>query len=629
MSNGKGSSCIGYWMNPFPAITGADVFRQTLQTYEMRFNNISIPELSLRAEVLPDQSSYLYGKQPVEDWMLRNQGFTTYARNVLSLFTDWKFARDDGPVCKDHPVVHYNLFGEVREGRSLNNLLYRPCDENGMYGSIDPCITSFTLDTVAGVVIVNPGPNLTTLSLVGSIDSAVLTLQQDVEAGLYDYPYGTFPSYYRNFDFLRNNYGNVFRIGYALQYYNYGYWRLHLQVHEFSFDFYPQFIADNANTSISDLCIVRIKTYYDWHEYSYSLPGPLYSKPLGDISDYISNPTTMRLYNEYVPSQCVFFNDIPHEDKFMEFVGWNPDINDYIHTESATDFQSFCDVARGMLRDTLPLCYFSSIDSINDHFSVMESNHIEFLSEINDVLRPLDLAKLVSRALHSHHHTGIKLLLVILNILCDAELLYSFGIAPTLADAKDVARKGPVLVEKYKASNFYKPCTIYGDKIFDVPEDLSGAFPNLKVLCRSKIRLAENSDSFLPYIMPFKSLGLLPTISNLWDLIPFSFVIDWFTNAGDAAKALENNLLLLAFDTVYCTNSISIIYTFTEDNQIDYGFETTNINSAPLVGAGYKLYYRFLTKSPVQLGPTRFPIFGDSGVPNWNVAGSLLFKLLA
>lgn len=29
------------------------------------------------------------------------------------------------------------------------------------------------------------------------------------------------------------------------------------------------------------------------------------------------------------------------------------------------------------------------------------------------------------------------------------------------------------------------------------------------------------------------SIGLAPTTANMWDLIPFSFVVDWFTGTGD------------------------------------------------------------------------------------------------
>jgi hypothetical protein len=37
-----------------------------------------------------------------------------------------------------------------------------------------------------------------------------------------------------------------------------------------------------------------------------------------------------------------------------------------------------------------------------------------------------------------------------------------------------------------------------------------------------------------------EALDLVPDLSNIWDSIPFSFVVDWFTNVGDLAQKCDD-----------------------------------------------------------------------------------------
>lgn len=42
--------------------------------------------------------------------------------------------------------------------------------------------------------------------------------------------------------------------------------------------------------------------------------------------------------------------------------------------------------------------------------------------------------------------------------------------------------------------------------------------------------------------------------SNLWDLIPFSFVVDWFTNVGDILESFDNYMSLEQYHRVVCSS---------------------------------------------------------------------------
>lgn len=68
---------------------------------------------------------------------------------------------------------------------------------------------------------------------------------------------------------------------------------------------------------------------------------------------------------------------------------------------------------------------------------------------------------------------------------------------------------------------------------------------------RGPFRLADANGHLNVYYNPYSRLctdigrfaeavDLVPDFSNVWDMIPFSFVVDWFTNIGDLASGIDN-----------------------------------------------------------------------------------------
>jgi hypothetical protein len=61
-----------------------------------------------------------------------------------------------------------------------------------------------------------------------------------------------------------------------------------------------------------------------------------------------------------------------------------------------------------------------------------------------------------------------------------------------------------------------------------------------------------------------KNLNLRPTLANVWDMIPYSFIVDWFTGIGDVLKAIDQWLDEPSFGSVRCWYSYTNAYQ-TED----------------------------------------------------------------
>jgi len=86
----------------------------------------------------------------------------------------------------------------------------------------------------------------------------------------------------------------------------------------------------------------------------------------------------------------------------------------------------------------------------------------------------------------------------------------------------------------------------------------------------------------------FKQLGLINLTATLWEVLPLSFVVDWFLPVGDALGNLD---ALLGVDVLGCTQSTK------EKGRISYGGNTIVTDQGPgnppyleIVGGSYSEY---------------------------------------
>jgi hypothetical protein len=46
-------------------------------------------------------------------------------------------------------------------------------------------------------------------------------------------------------------------------------------------------------------------------------------------------------------------------------------------------------------------------------------------------------------------------------------------------------------------------------------------------------------------LIPARLLGIMPSIASSWDVMKFSFLVDWIANVGDKAHVLDNHVFAL------------------------------------------------------------------------------------
>lgn len=168
--------------------------------------------------------------------------------------------------------------------------------------------------------------------------------------------------------------------------------------------------------------------------------------------------------------------------------------------------------------------------------SGLESNWIENLSQVKgtaDIVLPLLNGW---KAVKNGDITAGK------RALIGAYLGYMYAIAPSIRDAKDLHDN---------LGNVTSNATINRLSQERRRGKLSLASPVLSVTaelayyCTILLKLKDNPIASIGNAL--EKLGLNPSAANIWDLIPFSFVVDWFLHIGPILSRLdayENSALL-------------------------------------------------------------------------------------
>lgn len=135
------------------------------------------------------------------------------------------------------------------------------------------------------------------------------------------------------------------------------------------------------------------------------------------------------------------------------------------------------------------------------------------------------------------------------DMLSDTWLEYSFGVKPLLNDVNDAIAHFNTLGK----ANIFPGYTIKGKGtdetvLSSAPQRVGSGFPYIAgtryVTSRSRVsytagyRMADNMSTFAK----FQKLGVSPVdwIPTIWEIIPYSFLVDYFTNIGDIVQSVAN-----------------------------------------------------------------------------------------
>lgn len=187
-------------------------------------------------------------------------------------------------------------------------------------------------------------------------------------------------------------------------------------------------------------------------------------------------------------------------------------------------------------------------------------------------------------------------------------LTVKYGILPTISDIQKIIGSCKKIAPYLDRNGF---------STYNASSSKSAQIDNVHFETTQRIKLAIGNEDFglASLIQRLESFGVLPTFENLWDLVPYSFVIDWLLDVGSLLQRVDTRLRLLRLPIYYTTMS-------------QKSRNTVNLTASqqyPYTGQVYwEQYQRWVSDQcpvpPLSLQPT------SQGFSHWLEAGALLIQ---
>jgi hypothetical protein len=270
-----------------------------------------------------------------------------------------------------------------------------------------------------------------------------------------------------------------------------------------------------------------------------------------------------------------------------------------------------------------PSSFHAVRDAVDTYANVIETNHIETLKEIDDLLHLIpSFGKLAEFASSLSSGSAISAGKHGLDFLSDTYLRFKFGIEPTVKNGQEILNKASAVRERF--ANLYGPRTLNGKFHYVFPEGTYG-FRNVSLTTRAKIRIHFDESCLLAGVLRSRALGLFPSLSSLWDCVPLSFIIDWFTNLGERFDSVDDQVSILAFRITECVYSYTVYVNLDEELLQSFDLTAAEPNHLPYL----KCYTREVSHIKPLLRDSKYDWLAPQKVPDLGIVGSLLWKVLS
>jgi hypothetical protein len=240
-----------------------------------------------------------------------------------------------------------------------------------------------------------------------------------------------------------------------------------------------------------------------------------------------------------------------------------------------------------------PGLFYSAADAINKHISVLQANNLENLSQLSGMgdLIP-NAAKFVKLISEVKNGKWAQAGMTLLDAWSEAQLQWSFGAKPTLADVTELQRRMEGLKAALDLQGLWGQRDLRGSFSILIP---GGRYGRDQVLIQyqSKCIVTFDYSGLLATLIRGNAIGLLPKLSNLWDMVPFSFLLDWFFNIGERLGDVDSQMFMLCLPVHYCTHSVTITSVLSESELDNLGLSTVGIDTTV---PGLRYYQRVTSR---------------------------------
>jgi hypothetical protein len=167
------------------------------------------------------------------------------------------------------------------------------------------------------------------------------------------------------------------------------------------------------------------------------------------------------------------------------------------------------------------------------------ANQVNMIAFLKDIRRPKEMIPKLRN-------------LKKLKSLANDYLTVNYGLLPTISDIEGIVGAFKKL-KPYMDKNGFKTYSAgYSDSL--VKDNISYSIEQ-----HIKLAISDNDSGIIELMNKLESLGVYPTLVNIWDLVPYSFVIDWLVDVGGFLERIDTCLRLMRFDIKYVTSSHKMI----------------------------------------------------------------------
>lgn len=274
-----------------------------------------------------------------------------------------------------------------------------------------------------------------------------------------------------------------------------------------------------------------------------------------------------------------------------------------------------------VMGDLIPSSFLSSSDALNKHLEALTANHVQTLSQLDGVLGLLpDIAELPS-LVNKIAKGDLSAIRDLIDYITDAILRYRFAQKPNARNLEEILGTDiNGFLDRLARST---SSTIYGKFVWTFPDEQNFMGDGKLVLeTRSKVRITADASTLVESCLLANAVGLLPTLSRVWETLPFTFVVDWFIAMNKRLKLIDTQLAYMAFRTDWCLHSYKVVYYPSQLALEAYHLESFNTEKP----FGISVYRRQKSVYMPRLTNSRYDFVTASGA-NVITAGALAFQL--
>lgn len=203
--------------------------------------------------------------------------------------------------------------------------------------------------------------------------------------------------------------------------------------------------------------------------------------------------------------------------------------------------------------------FYATAKAVTNYGAGADLNLLEFFTEWSSWLDlpSMNLIRTLGR-FDFRSRNWPRLVKSLVDVLTDIKLWYSFGARPNAEIVITGADKLIGELNGQSGPDLMGWKTLYGRRSMDLPMDGKLHHDSLKscsIESNSKIRVRFDPGSFAVSALSLRQAGIAPNLSNIWDCLRWTWLLDMVTNVGAKLQAVDNQLILLALPNGVCSHS--------------------------------------------------------------------------